>query len=315
MNILGLPILYYLDFFPSKPTDFSFGLIEKLGIDNEIKNGSWDVIEKKVSQLSADDVSRVIEGICRAKEYHPHIEQYLKTERSEFQNLIAGNYYTIVAWEIRSGKWATEVTGDQWEGFFEYLEKAEERLDGEFRNKIWRLEGAALMIRVCLGQSEKDRAFRCFEKCKQLAPNHLLAHQGLFRVLTPRWLGSDEEMIEFYQSIPHPKLSRLIQFEMLIEMYSDLQREDEEMAYGRFREQRMPLIKSALNQVGIMEGDSMFAISYNNHLACLLNIMRMKNQRDKILKALKEKITYRPWVYFGMSSERDIRLFKMGGLL
>ena len=316
MNILGIPVIIYTNNFPGSPLDQSCGLIKKLSLENDINNANWGVIEKKIMDLSADEMSRALDGICTTEKFHPHIESYLKTESTEFQNVLAGVYYTIMAWKARSGSWAKEVGEDQWRGFFEYLEEAHESLKRPFQSKKLKLEGTARLIRVYLGLSEKEEAYQAFKACQELSLNHFVSHISYCRVLVPRWLGSEEELLSFADSVVDSKLKLLINLMALVDLHSDLNNEDEDSALQRFRSEHGERIQNNLQQASnISSDDNIVSITTRNYLAYLYNVLEMKKDRNRMLNTLKGKITAQPWGYAGVRSERDLKLFKLGGVL
>ena len=67
MQLLQLPVLFYTRMFPCKPIEESYGLIQKLGLEALINSGDWKAVEKKVVQLPGDDLTRVMNGICKQK--------------------------------------------------------------------------------------------------------------------------------------------------------------------------------------------------------------------------------------------------------
>ena len=79
---------------------------------------------------------------------------------------------------------------DQWEGFFEELHLAADRLNRHYDNKALYLEGTARLIQVYMGGSEKEECIEAYNQCQEIDPNHYLSHTAMHRVLTPRWSGS-----------------------------------------------------------------------------------------------------------------------------
>lgn len=319
MIFLQLPVILYTAKFPGKPIDTSHGLIQQLGLEAFINAGDWKAVENKVLQLSSDDISRVMDGICDQKNLTAKVEQFLETERTEFQDVLAGIFYTKRGWDIRSGAWAKDVGEDQWEGFFKHLELAAERLNRSYESKQLQLEGVSRLIRVYMGVSEEDEAIEAFNHCKEMDPAHYMAHIAMHRVTTPRWQGNMEEMLDFGNSIRNDHLRGLIQLSSLIEIYDDMAREDDDeeddVIKQRFQKEHDALIHQTLSNLVVPDGSSMLTIDFKNHLACLYSILNMKKDRDRYLNELNGNITYRPWCYFGMANHRDVKLYKMVGLI
>ena len=320
MLFLQLPIIFYTSKFPGKPTDESFGLIEKLGLEALINAGDWKAVENKVLQLPSDDLTRVMDGLCKQENLTVKVMDYLTTTPSEFQDVLAGNFHINRAWKIRSGSWAEEVGEDQWEGFFKHLNIAAERLNRTYASKKLELEGIARLIRVYMGGSDKEEAHEAYNHCKEIDPNHYLSNIAMHRILTPRWGGSTDEMVNFAASIDNSHLRGLIELSNLVEIYSDMYNEnndeDEQVTKQRFYKEHDALIDKTLSSLEIpTDNSSMLAIDFKNHLACVYSILNMKKDRDQYLKEVDKNITSRPWCYFGMMNHRDVKLYKMVGMI
>ncbi len=319
MLLLQLPVMYFVHAFPGKPIDESFGLIEQLGLETLVNSGDWKGVEDKVLQLPADDLTRVINGLCKQENLVPKVEAYLNTPPSEFQDVLAGNFYTIRAWDIRSGAWAKEVNDDQWEGFFKHLNLAAERLNRSYESEALFLEGNAQLIRVYMGLSEKEDCIAAYNQCQEVDPDHYLSHIAMHRVLTPRWGGSIEEMIDFGNSIKNDHLRGLIQLANLVDIYSDMSNEDEdeeeEMTKDRFRKQHKRYLDQVMSEIEIPTGDSMLAIDAKNHMACVASLLGWDKRCKQYIKELNGKTTFRPWCYFGMQTPRAVKLYNMVGLI
>lgn len=314
MNILALPALWYLRTFPGK-VDESYGLIEKLNLESDLSQSNWQSLEDKMSQLSPDEFSRVISELCNGKQYNDEMEKFLQTPETEFQNVIAGAYFTRVAYLKRSGAWATELSEDQVNGMFEYLEKAEERFGKEFKTELYQMEAAAQMIGVKMNTGSKADCTFYFEKCRSINPKHFMAHNRYFRTSTPRWGGSNEAMLSLIVSTKDKPLRDLMRLMALNEMFNDLHNEDEDTAVGIFKEQRRTLITEALQNTPIPNNDSIVSIFSKNYLGMLYNILGMNSDRDRIIGELSNRVTQYPWAYYGMHCEKDIKMFRRVGML
>jgi len=227
MNLLGFPILLYCHKFPGETGDYSFGLIKRYKVDNLLANRDWAGLEDAVNSLKDSELTRLLDGLCLCDRYDNELNEYLKNNSSDVRNLIAGTYYTHLAWKSRSGALAKHLNDEQVRGFFDYLEMADEVLPIHSNQNNIKVEAIARMIRVDLGFSRKEEAGERFTECTNIAPNHLGAHFNYFRILTWRWLGSDEELFNFSQSPSTPEMRTLLGLMYLIETRSDLDMQEE----------------------------------------------------------------------------------------
>ena len=314
MSLIENLAYWYLGMFPGTRDD-SFGLIDKLNLKSDLAKGDWNTIESKLSKLSDDDFSRVITEFCNGEQFNKEIEQFIRTPETEFQNVIAGCYYISVGYLKRSGAWASELSEDQINGMYEYLDKADDCLRAEFDNKRYDVEASARLIAVLLNTGSKEEAAYYFEKCKSLNPKSFMAHVRYFRVLVPRWGGSNEAMLAYLESIEDKPLKDMIRVMVLNELFNDLYNEDETTALQKFKNQSGSLIQEALKNTTIPNDDSIVTIHTKNYLAMLYNILEMRKERDELLSTMSNRITRYPWAYYGMHNEKDITTFNRLGLL
>lgn len=170
-----------------------------------------------------------------------------------------------------------------------------------------------------MGGSEKEECIEAYNQCQEIDPNHYLSLTAMHRVLTPRWSGSLEEMIEFGSTIKNDHLRGLIELSSLVEIYSDMnnenENEEEELTKQRFRRKHSIYIDKVMKNITIPPGDSMLAIDFKNHLACVSSLLGKKKECHTYLKELNGNNTFRPWCYFGMLNPRDVKLYKKVGLI
>lgn len=311
MNILQLPFFLIYKLFPAQSNDLSFGLIQDYGLQSILENKNWLEFDSILKKQSPENLTKLIDGLCLTRTYKHLISSYLKEHHSEVAILIQGVYNITIAWQIRTGDVAKEIKVDQWEGFFEYLRKAEDCLNKVIKISTLQVEAKARLIYVYMGLSRKQNAIDTFNQCIQLDPNHFLAHLNMFKLLTPKWLGNDNEVKDLIESVKDTPLKQLLEIMYLIEIYSDLFYEDEEKAKFIFWEQNMNNIKRVLNMDFNLPNGSIVAIYTCNYLAYLYHIIGKRRSRNKVMEKIEDNFTSLPWEYFGMHSKRDVQFYKM----
>lgn len=126
------------------------------------------------------------------------VEKYAQqNEGNAKAHFLYGELLVNKAWEARSGAIASNVSDKQAEGFFHYLELAEQEL-----NKAKELDSSFVgvyssLLTVAKGQSDKQRAYAIYEEAKLKAPEQFDYHLNMLVLLTEKWLGSEQEMFEF----------------------------------------------------------------------------------------------------------------------
>lgn len=317
MFILQLFVILYTRFFPGQKSDYSFGLVEKINIRKALQEEDWELFEQKMNKLAGEDLTRFIDGLIFSERYKAYITKYLEASTSEISILLRGCHEIETAWKLRSGFRAKHVKDKQWEGFFEYLEKAWNTLNHPFKSNAHQLEASSRLISVAMGYSEKDRMKEAFEECMNMDATHMGAHLNYFKAITPKWIGSKEELSAYVFAQEHPQISTLLRLMYFTEMYAEMADdfEEEHQAKGPFKAQYGEQIAELLGEMDIPAGNSHLSIHCKNHLVYLYNILDMKKQRNQLLEELGDRISLFPWAYFGMSNARDIRLYKRVNLL
>jgi hypothetical protein len=307
-----LRIIYRIT--PSEPNDLSFGLIEKLGLGEELKQSKWKAFEQKIYNLSEGDLTKVVSGFTNNHKYGKWLLVYFESSDSEIQNLIAGAFYTFLAWEARSAKRAKYVKDSEWQGFFEWLEKADEVLSQPFDTPKIEAEAKARQIRVNMGYGEPTDALECYQRATEISPHHFLAHLAFFRTLTPRWGGSNQDMEDFAYSISNQRLASIIQLAFFVELLDDLWSEhDLNKTRRKFLRNYEAQYLDTLTTADITEEDTLEMIYLKNYLTYIYHLMGKKKARNEMFKQIKGRLARYPWIYINVESERDLQIVKMGG--
>ncbi|WP_345236485.1 hypothetical protein [Hymenobacter saemangeumensis] len=285
--------------FAKKYPDYSYGLIDRLGVDAMLRQQRWEALEATVMGLDSEDLTRLLDGLCLTDKYEDALRSYLAASSSEVRQLVAGAYHLYLAWARRTGSYGAALTEKQIEGFLHFLHEANNDFSRNFSTPVLEAESFARLVRVYMGFSEVEAAESSFANAVHLVPTHLLAHLNYFRTSTPRWLGSAEALHDYVSQVEDDRLRRLLQLMFLIEMYSDLQNENRSTATATFREQHGELISEVLGATALPADDSLLTIYTRNYLACLYRILGQSQQEAALKKQLEGRRTSHPWIYFG----------------
>jgi len=319
MSLLAIPLMKYYQMFPGKPKERSLGLVDRLQLAPLIQSGNWKEVENIIMDLPSSELSRVMDGICMSGVFDPQLESYAQTLNTDFHNMIVGYYYIYCAWESRSGRRAEFVGEDQWEGFYKYLNLANHFLNEEYMDEKMQLQAWSDLITVQMGFSEREMADETFEKCMAIDPNSVNAHMTYFSVITPKWLGSRDEMKEHVKSDRWSKeISTVLQLKYYVELYKEYyfnEIDDEDVAKRRFKADYGKECVTLLQNISIPTEENLLSLTSKNHLCYLYIILNNNKGRNRLMKELKGKYQAQPWGYFGVMCERDAKLFKWAGVL
>ena len=266
-----------------------------------LEQKQWLAFEKLATGLPPDELTRLLDGLCLSEYYAPLLALYQQSGDSEMRRLVAAVYATFRAWEARSGAYARELSQQQIDGFTHYLTQAHAHLAPPFRKPALQAQASARLVRVAMGLSEPELAQAAFAQCVALQPRHLLAHLFYFNVLTPKWFGDEEVLEDFVTIDSDAALRDLLQAMYLVELQSGVE-DSTALARADFKNANQRRIAELLAKKPLAE-DSLYAIYFNNYLACLSHNLGELARRDQFLQALGSQITIYPWAYFGLAPQ------------
>ena len=288
-------------------TDLSFGLLEQTAVKLLLRQKQWAQLEARVAQLSEEELTRLLDGLCLTDRYTLPLSQYLQAGTSDLRRLVAGIQQSFLAWQARGMGGGSSLTEKQIQGFLQHLHKAQEYLSHTFSSPQLQAEAYARLIRVEMGLSAADAAQQAFYACRELAPHHLLGHMHYFKLASPRWLGDQEILAEFVDEAPTAELHGLLQANFLVEMYSDLYNENTLTAKQELLQAHQNRINQLLPGTAPLDNNTLLAIYYNNYFACLNHILGYSDVRNAFLAALEGHITFYPWAYFGLDTPAAVQ--------
>lgn len=290
----------------SAAPDRSFGLLKQLDIGELLARRQWAQLEATAAQLLPDDLTRLLDGLCLTDTYANALAAYQQAGQSDLRRLVAGVHATHVAWQIRGGAYAKYVGEAQAEGFHKHLEEAFAWLGEPLATPAYEAERAARTVRVAMGLSEPGLAQEAFAHATHQVPAHVQAHLFYFNVLTPKWFGDDEQLAHFVDVTTAPTLRPLLQAMYAVELLFSTN-EGTALVRQQTRNELAPRLKT-LAQSTPLADESLYAVYFNNYLACLHHVLGQLPARDAYLRMLNTHITPYPWAYFGLDEAAVQRL-------
>ncbi|RSK37387.1 hypothetical protein [Hymenobacter metallilatus] len=282
--------------------DLSFGLLNARQVVPLVKDEKWEQLEQLARALSSDELSRLLDGICLTDRFNKQILPLGKQKEQEFARLVLGAWHLYQAWQARSGLLAKDVSKSQMEGFEHYLLLARVLLGGTFATPAFLGEARARLIRVEMGLNEPDRAMAAFHQSVAVDARKFWAHHHVFKLSSPKWLGSEEELVGYIQSVQDGALRYALWLMFLVEMYSDANLEDESSALQRWHPMYESLLKEVLAQPPLPVDGTLVSIYANNNLAYLYHLAGEREKRNSTLTALNGHYSPYPWDYFGIDT-------------
>ncbi|MCC3156375.1 hypothetical protein LJ737_03950 [Hymenobacter sp. 15J16-1T3B] len=290
---------------PAPPEqDLSFGLLAARGVPALVRAQRWDEVAALAASLSGDELSRLLDGLCLTDAYSVDLTQLGARPDDEFSRLALGAWYLFQAWQARTAKYGKDLTETEINGFEHYLRLAHERLSSAFESELFRSEARARLVRTEQGFSDVEAAMEAFHESVALDPTKFWAYHHLFKVASPRWFGSREELAEYIESVAEPRVQYALWLMYLVEMYDDLEREleNEVTAQRRWYDEQQGLVREVLARPTLPVSETLVSIYANNNLAYVYHLLGEQARRDELLDRLASRFTPYPWAYFGVDS-------------
>lgn len=282
-----------------------FSSPQKEVVQSLIRQRNWDALADAAAVMSSDELSRLLDGICLTDRNDKEIAALAQTSESEFARLVLGAWYLYRAWQARTGQWAENLSKTEMEGFEHYLLLARLQLGGSFATDAYRCEARARLVRVEMGLSEPARALAAFHQSVALDAKKFWAHHHAFKLLSPKWLGDEETLVAYIQSVEEDAVRHTLWLMFLVEMYSDADLEEEATAQSRWYGRYENLVREVLQQPTLPIETNLTSIYANNHLAYLYHVLGEQEKRNALLDALAGRFPPYPWAYFGIESAQD----------
>jgi hypothetical protein len=173
-------------------------------IDRATQNYYAVLADKKTPaeeiQEAGSELLKTIDRCRDGKSRYDQMEALLLKNWSKHgvSYLLQGRFYIDYAWEGRTGKYANEVTDEQWKMFFDRLKLAENCLKKgmEIDPKEGRLPMEMITV-VSAQNKELPEMQYWWERAMEANPNNYDACDKLLNFLLPKWGGSREDMLAF----------------------------------------------------------------------------------------------------------------------
>ncbi|AII52240.1 hypothetical protein N008_09650 [Hymenobacter sp. APR13] len=288
--------------------DLSFGLLEARQLTPLVKQEKWGQIGQIALSVTSDELSRLLDGICLTEQFNKQILPLAKDPEPEFARLVLGAWYLYQAWQARSGLLAKDVSKSQMEGFEHYLLLARGLLGGPFATPAFLCEARARLVRVEMGLNEPDHAMTAFHQSIAVDARKFWAYHHVFKLASPKWLGSEEELVGYIQSVEDDALHHTLWLMFLVEMYSDADLENESSALQRWYPAYRELLEEVLAQPQLPLNNTLVSIYANNNLAYLYHLVGEREKRNATLTALNGYFPPYPWDYFGIDAGSTVAM-------
>ncbi len=293
--------------------DLSLGYPRLKEFTDYLVKGKYTAFETAYETVSWDAKTLLNEGIGLNAELAEVIEKWVESSPGSYvANLFAGVSKTCLAWVARTSAVANSVNEKRGEEFLQLLDEAFSYLSEADNINPEDAEICARIIRVFMGLGvEQDVVKGYFDAAIDLVPNHLVAHLMMINYLSPKWLGSVDEMHAFankqYKQPVSSLLVALPLFAMVEEwLYLSMKNENEKVAAYFLDAGRKAAVIEMYHQYK-EEDDGKLLIPYvYNYFAFLLYKFNEKALFAELVTKINGNLTVYPWAYIGVESNSQL---------
>jgi tetratricopeptide (TPR) repeat protein len=170
---------------------------------NAIQKERWQRVTEIINQADSAQRSLLIASLEDETFKPAHYEKWIKQEpENPLAYLLYGNAMIIAAWEVRGGGTADTIPMSRFDEFWKRLALAQNAFYHAISLDETDPEPFSSLITVAMGLSQGQEAlWEYFVQMIKRDRDNYFGHQSMLTALTPKWLGSKEDMFDFTRKI------------------------------------------------------------------------------------------------------------------
>jgi hypothetical protein len=165
-----------------------------------VRARDWPRLDRLFAGLAPGiDRAYAVAAVAEVAGSEKFLARLVDTERSSsLPRLLLGDRYIKLAWKARSGYFAQYVSREQFEVFFDYLNRAEQLLASVTADEPDNATGWSLRLVTARGlEFGAAESRRRYDRVAALLPDPIFAQRQLLQTLCPKWDGSIDELVAF----------------------------------------------------------------------------------------------------------------------
>lgn len=185
----------------ARAIDLSLGHPQVPVLAASLESGAFERFETIFTNLAVDERFVSLSALAQGKIPWDAINEWVAKSDSFVAPLFKGTALTYQAWEARGGSVAEDVSEEAFEEFYRLLDKSWEQLTAAHRMAESEPEPLTRMIPVAMGlEVSRDTLDNIFATFKATGVPHLGATMYMIDAVSPKWLGSSDEVFAFARS-------------------------------------------------------------------------------------------------------------------
>lgn len=181
--------------------DYSLGLKAAQEIRQSVRNKDYTKAENQFSTQDLNDTSQIVDHLALSMK-EEELKAWGVSENSDISALCLGVFYLHMAWIERSHKLAKNVSGESADAFSHYLTLCERTFDEISVDSQWKPELESRLIRLYMSTGDMDLAMESFHRVNQQHPDFIWPYLHYAELIQPKWGGTIENVMAFYDSLP-----------------------------------------------------------------------------------------------------------------
>jgi hypothetical protein len=292
--------------------DASLGLPLSKEFNKQLKNKHFNTLETIYNEANWAARSLIIDGATESEKYLSEIEEWYQTTKSANATLFIGAQNVILASHARSYARADELTEEQVDGFFHYLQIAHDYLLEAIDLSPNDSETFVQMMIVLRGFSADLEVIESYYNAAiDLCPENISAYLQMASALNPKWLGSLEQMYDFAEKMEvkrYPMLAQIMLF-TLSEHHLYFHMNEMEDEYNNFyqRADIKAKVMSIFKQFKTPNSGKEWLPCFHNYMAFNLYMIGELDLAKNELSKCNFQGTLMPWGLIGVEDNRDLK--------
>jgi hypothetical protein len=181
-----------------RPIDLSLGLPAVPQLAAQLQARQFEQFEQTFAQLTVDERFIALSALAQSDFADDGIDDWVASSTSFIAPLFKGTAVLYRAWQVRGGRVAAEVSAETFDAFEAMLEQSWGHLITAHRRAENEPEPLTRLIPVAMGLGvSRDTLDSIFEGYKKTGVPHLGATMYMVEAVSPKWLGSREEVFAF----------------------------------------------------------------------------------------------------------------------
>lgn len=172
---------------------------EHAALRDAVAAHSWPEVESSLAAMTPEQTSFAVGQLTEVEGIEALLEDAVEADpRSPMARTALAARYIVIAWEVRTRNVAKHVSRQRFEGFFDWLTRAEELLQAVIADEPTFAPAWSTSLTTARGlQLGTEELLHRYSRVEALSAGNYYAQVQALIFLLPKWFGSWEEARDF----------------------------------------------------------------------------------------------------------------------